>query len=1004
MKAIPSRRSRPLALPASVALLPLFAVAGLVSAGCTGGSKGDPDNRGDFKVASISTGSGSVYPYRIRRTDSFGNPTSTVENIESIDTLKRYVNGNNGVLPVATLPTSAVLPDGNPGNHFLHFTFTHKLDVDSILSNLLADQANSGLGGSLSILAYDPATETSVTVPGRGFVNGYTYYNVGGALQKVLAVETDGGSGVNIVDARAAGFPSYAGAADLVTNKSFTFVADSDNDLTTFETFPNNRLLRIIVTNAVRDSENDILEQEIGVATTVGSDPNPPQVLGYLTTPQIAPGNGQTGVDPTGSILIRFNKPVQPGEVGAFFDPTLFTPPSGGVSLSVTAAAATFPVIYYADPLSYGDLMNYRIQPAYNLPGQSQVDVTVQATTISSLTGQIIGQPVTTSFTTGDGSGIVNAPVAPEAVYVGIGGAAPGVSVIDLNGFGQGTGDINNTRWPLNPNIGVPGVVPSLAPGTSNLDAGGAGVLTLTQDTNGSTRLLRDPIVGDVTDIHIGAPLDLVYNNENINRNANRANQINQLLGTSQPGNTITQPPVPNPPRLVFPPPNPNRAIFGEEPVVKSSVGPAGTLLTGGPPVGCLSVGLNLLGVGNPFSSVQNEIGLYGTSFMGVFVGPQPPPGSPPPPPPYCPFTSRQQVGHFLYVLDRDNRQVVVVNSNRFTVLDTIQLSDPVSMTVSPNMTRLAVTNFASSSVSFIDIDPTSATFHQVVRETRVESGPTGIAWQPDGEDILVVSTDANFLTVISALDFTVRRTVGGFLNGPIDIVATERYFGNGNASACYYAYILNSNGTIAIYESGPDGVNGIGFNDIIGSVTNVSFPRARSMMFDMTAGFGGVFVGHTDDTGLGQVSRLTLTSTPLNVQPLNPVSGGFILPPTYRQKEWTVTQKIGGTQAPGSFGDFMSGNSIIDICFDDLQNFGGYTGQGNLLGPSYPTTPYIHSGKHVLKVTANGGLVRAVQPRLIFVALSDVGNVDVFELQTGTRVATIPVPGVRVVANYWRQ
>ncbi len=1003
MKANPSHRPHLLSLAWSAASLPLMAVVGLVSTGCTGGSKGDPENRGDFKVVSISTGSGSVYPYRIRTTDSFGNPTSTVLNIESDATLRQYVNGNNGVLPVATLPTTAVLPDGNPGNHFLHFTFSHKLQIESILSSFLADQANSGLVGSLTILAYDPSTETSITVEGRGFVNGYTYFNESGSLRLVRAVEATTDNQIRVLDSRANGFPNYPGAGDLVSKKSFTFIADDDNDLTQLDLFPNNRLLRIIVSNAVRDSENDILEQEIGVATTVGSDPNPPQVLGYLGQPQISPGNSQTGIDPTGSILVRFNKPVQPGQVGAFFNATLFTPPTGGVSLSVTAAAATFPVIYYADPVSYGDLMNYIIKPAYNLPGQSRVDVTVQATTINSLTGQPIGVPVTTSFTTGDGPGIVNAPVAPEAIYIGIGGAEPGVSVIDLNGFGQGTGDISNTRWPLNPNIGVPGVIPSMAPGTSNLDAGGRGVLTLTADTNGNTRLLRDPIVGDVTDIHIGAPLDLIYNNENINRNASRSNQINQLLGTAMSGNTITQPPVPNPPRLVFPPPNPNRAIFGEEPAVKSSLGPPGALVTGGPPAGCLAVGLNLLVLGNPFSSSQNELGLYGTSFMGVFVGPQPPPGSPPPPPPFCPFTSRQQVGHFLYVLDRDNRQVVVVNSNRFTVLDTIQLSDPVSMAMSPNMTRLAVSNFASSSVSFIDIDPTSATFHQVVSETFVEAGPTGVAWQPDGEDVLVVSTDANFLTVISALDFTVRRTVGGFLNQPIDLIVTERYQATGNTSAVYYAYILNSNGTVAIYESGPDGVNGIGFNDIIGTVTNAAFPRAKSMQYDFSSilANGAVFIGHTADNGLGQVSRLALTATPVGALPLNPVSGGFILPPTYRQKEWTVIQRIGGT-AGGA--NNMSGNSIVDLCMDDLVNFGGYTGQGNLFNPSYATTPYIHSGKHVVKTTAGGGIVAAANPRLMFVALSDVGNVDVFEVQTGTRIGTIAVPGVRVVTNYWRQ
>jgi hypothetical protein len=998
MNAPSSQRSSLFALAGVTAPWSILAVASFALTSCAGGSKGDPDNRGDFKVVSISTGTGSVYPYRIRVADSFGNPTSTVVNIESDATMKANVTGNNGVLPVATLPTTAVLPDGNPGNHFLNFTFSHKLRVDSILSPLLADQGNSGLTGSLSILAYDPATETSTTVRGRGFVNGFTYYNEGGSLVLVKAVEADG-TNVRVLDARAAGFPSFPGAADLVTTKSFVFIADDDSDLAQLDLFPADRLLRIVVTNAVRDSENDILEQEIGVATTVGPDTLAPQVLGYTSVPQISPGNGQTGIDPQASILVRFNKPVQPGQVGTFLDPQQLTPPLGGVSLNVTSNAVSFPVNYYADPVSYGDLMNFIIRPAYSLPGQALVDVTVQTTTITSLPGVTIGQAVTTQYTTGDGPGIVNAPVAPEAIYVGIGGAEPGVSVIDLNGFGQGTGDQTNTRWPLNPNIGVTGVVPTMAPGTSNLDAGGAGVLTLTQDTTGNTRLVRDPIVGDVTDIHVGAPLDLVYNNENINRNASRSNQINQLLGLAQAGNTITQPPIPNPPRLVFPPPNPNRAIFGEEPAVKSSFGPPGALVTAGPPA-CLAVGLNQLVVGNPFSSSQNEIGVYGTNFMGVFVGPQPPPASPPPPPPFCPFTSRQQVGHFLYVLDRDNRQVVVLNSNRFTVIDTIQLSDPVSMAMSPNLTRLAVTNFSSSSVSFIDINPLSQTFHQIVSETRVDSGPTAIAWQPDGEDVLCVSTEANFLTIISALDFSVRRTVGGFLNAPIEIIATPRYSATGNTSNVYYAYILNGNGSIAIYESGPDGVNGIGFNDIIGAVTNVSFPRARSMIYDISSNTGGVLIGHTDDAGLGQVSRLNLTSTPNGPLQLNPSAGGFILPPTYRQKEWTVTQRIGGVSPSNPGQAPLSGNSVIDLCSDELVNFGGLLGQGSTFAPSYTATPWQHSGKHVLKV----GPFPAYNPRLLFVAMSDTGKVDVIELQTATKIATISVPGVRVVSNYWRQ
>jgi hypothetical protein len=984
--------------------LSMLAAAGLLLAGCTGGGAGDPDNRGDFKVNSISTGSGAVYPYRVRQLTSTGVPTSTVVNIESEAILRANVNSSNGVLPVATLPTTTVLPDGNAGNHFLHFAFSHKLQVDSILSNLLSDQSSSGLRGSLLLLAYDPSTETTVTIPGRGFVNGFTYFNEGGVLRQVRAVEANGAL-VTILDPRAAGFPNYPGAADLVTNKSFTFVADTDNNLQTLEQFPANRVLRLVVTNAVRDSENDILEQEISTATTVGPDTGPPEILGYTTVaPQILPGNGQIDVDPTQSILVRFNKPVQPAEVGRFFNPTDFTPPNGGLRITVTAAATTFPILYYADPVSYGDLMNYIVRPSY-LPGNSLVDVGAQAQTVRSLNLVAISQTVNTNFRTGAGPGLVNAPVAPEAIYIGISGAEPGVAVVDLNGFGQGTGNLATTRVPLNPVRGAPGVVPPMTDGTSSFDAGGAGALTLTQDTNGGTRLLRDPQVSAVDDIHIGAPLDLLFNNENINRNASRANQINPWLGIPQSGNTMSQPPVPNPPKLTNPPPNPSRLIFAEEPIVNTSFAVLGQITTGGPPApGCAVSPINPLQVGNPYSNIQTEVGVYGTFFMGVFVGPQPAPPSPPPPAPFCPFTCRQQIGHFLYVLDRDNRQILVLNSNRFTILDTIRLSDPVSMAVSPSLNRMAVTNFSSATVSFIDINPLSNNFHEVVTETRVDSGPTGIAWQPDGEDILVLSTDANLLTILSGIDFRIRRTVGGFLNAPIDVVISERFNGNGNLSGVYYAYILNGNGSVAIYESGPDGVNGIGFNDIIGTVADANFPRARSMCFDFASQQSGVFIGHQDDQGLGQVSRLTLESTPVGQQPLNPIATGFILPPTYRQKQWRVTQRIGGVTPTTPVADLLSGGSVADICPDDLVNLAGLPGQNNLFSPTYATTPFSHSGKHVLKVQPNGAVARAVNPKFLFIALSDVGVVDVFEISSGTKVRSIPVPGVRVVSNYWRQ
>src|SRR5262245_50331796 len=101
----------PQSLARVVAALSLGLVATTFT-NCTGGQAGDRENRGDFLVVAIGTGSGAIYPYRIRQVDSFGNPTATVLNIESNDTLKNNVNGNNGVLPVATFGTSAQLPNG----------------------------------------------------------------------------------------------------------------------------------------------------------------------------------------------------------------------------------------------------------------------------------------------------------------------------------------------------------------------------------------------------------------------------------------------------------------------------------------------------------------------------------------------------------------------------------------------------------------------------------------------------------------------------------------------------------------------------------------------------------------------------------------------------------------------------------------------------------------------------------------------------------------------------
>jgi len=996
----------------------ICAAASLVTiVACGGGTSGDPENRGAFTLTELTTGLNQIFPYRVRKIDPFtGNPTNEIVDITDEKTMKDNVSGNNGLLPTGVFGTAAQLPDGMPGNHFLHFIFSHKLDVTSILSDKLADVTNSGLTTSISVLEYDVNTESSVTVKGRGFVGGWTYVNDGGGnLVLTKAVEADANGDVNVLHPIAAGFPrGFTNDERLVSEKSFVFVADSDENLSTLETFPDaavdQKVLRVIVTNAVADTGQKVLQQEACTATTVGSDPRPADVLGFTGNKQldITPGNNQKDVDPRATLLVRFNKPVQPADMGQFFSPSNLTPSSGGVSLNVTIATTTFSVIYHADPLTIGDFCNYIITPAYNMPGDSTVAVSVNNTTVRDLKNAFIGVTVNTNFSTGKGPGIVNAPVAPDALYVGMGGSKPGLKVVDLNGFGQGTGGYIvdpsgntdpslplsggfNTNFPNNPNLGSTGITPNLAPGTSTLDAGGSGVFSLVQDTAGNTLLVGDPILGRPADIQIGCPLDMVFNNFNINVNASTANHFDPLGGGGR-GNGYTTVPHPNPPRLVFPPPNPGQVIFAEEPTAMPI--PSG---------GCVNQPIDHLVSGNPFAQT-GQPGLFGHT-SDAFNGPAPAPASPPPPTPPCAFFMRQQLGHFLYILDADSKNILVVNSNRMTVLDTIRLPDPVDMATSPNCRTLAVSNAASGTVSFIDIDPTSLTFHTVVGETRVGPGPGSVIWQSDGEDILVVHPNTNKLTLINAIDLQVRKTVEGFLNQPIELVCTPRFAGFGANSGVYYAYILNRNGTVAIYESGPDGVNGIGFNNIIGTVPTLIFRNPRKMAPLTSSLMGGALISHSDDLGNGVVTKLELVTTPGVPLPIQQQQGGFILPPTFRQQEWGAVQAFGGVEASNPNKDLLSGRAPHEIMFDEMLNRAGWPGLLTQFNSAVPLTPMLHSEKNQVKVTPTGAIVPVAVPKFVFISLVDRGLVDVFDAGTAQRVFTIDIGGTpSVLTGYFRQ
>jgi DNA-binding beta-propeller fold protein YncE len=941
-----------------------------------------------FEVDRISDGTGTIYPYRIRQVDAFGNPTNVVIDIRSRQDLLANATPQNPVLPVSALLRTATLPNGAPGNQFVHVRFTADLELASVLSGLPANQANSFLTGAVAILVEDPRTGAAAMARGQAFVGGMTWFDDPATPwldPKLVQAVARSGNSVVVLDPRANGFPrGFAGDVDLVAEHSLVLVADADGDLSTFETFPSSGTIRIVATNAIRQNGGGALSLEVCTATTVGVDTNAPRLRA------VEPANGQQNVDLRAPVVLTFDKPMQPRDVGSFL--TTPSPQPGGVAITATTLGKSFPIAAFAEPWSHADLCRYVVLPLGQFPGLTTVRVDV-STALHSLATMPLAAPASSVFVTTAGPGIVNAPVAPEAIYVGIGGAAPGVSVIDLNGFGQGTGLVGMTSFPRNPNIGQPGVHPALAIGTSTLDAGGEGALTFTRDHLGSTRVLAPPLSGAITDLHIGWPLDVLWNNDDINRNATSQNQVNAWTGRTMAGNSISSAPHPNPPKLVFPPPNPLRGIFGEEPTMTSSQGPPGRIVTQSPP--CLLSAINLLGVGNPFNPTSP--GIFGANFAGVFYGPQPPPSSPPPPPPFCPFTVRQQVGHFLYALDRDRRRVLVLNSNRFTILATIALPDPTGMALSPNLEWLAVTNHTSDSVSLIDVNPLSLTFHRVLGHIPVGRGPRGVAWQPEGEDLIVCNTRDSSLTIVGAGTGRVRHVASAFLRAPLDVAVTARQVGLGFNTGTYLAYVLNSDGTLAVYESGP---HTIGFDGVLGTVPSAVFPLATAIQPEPTIDRSAVWITHQDTNGLGQLSLLELTSSPAGPQP-NPYAHTEVGSSVIGNRGWTVTRRIGGANPTGAR-DPMSGNAPVDVAFDDLTNAGGLP---DVVSTVVPNLRYArHSGKGLQKRSPNGAAQPANTPRFAFVALADTGKVDVFEVATGKRIRTLDAPGVRALAHYWRQ
>ncbi len=682
----------------------------------------------------------------------------------------------------------------------------------------------------------------------------------------------------------------------------------------------------------------------------------------------------------------------------------------------------------------------------------NRVDVTVNSTQIVDLAGNANSLPATTFFETGEGPGLINAPVAPDAIYVAAAGPQPGVSVIDLNGFGQSTGNPTFdpaslmfqegwSNFSYNPNVRLQGslLLPALQVGSCTVDGGSAGVFTTTKDSNLDDLLASSPILQGASDMMLGHALDSSFNNApapfgcqagggNLcaldGRKLFQVMQggpntlipatplvLNNPILNTQIGaeNVISFAPHPNPPPLQFPPLCVSPYIGGQEPTSIVVVLPPPS--TPPPPGYVNGLGLrNLLVPGDPFGNPAGGLppsGLLSPEQNSWFQGPHAPQAQPS----LCTnYLIRQQVGQFLYVVDRVRREVVVFNSNRMTPIERIDVPDPTSLAMSPNLDFLAVSNQSVGLVTFIDINPASSTFHSRVKTTVVGSGPRGIAWEPGNEDILVCNEQDSTLSIISAFSLEVRKTVSSQLNQPFDVVITPRQTGFGFQRNVYFGYILNRNGGCTIYESGPNAVNGWGYDDTIGRAP-YNFRQPKSLQVDPLALTSAVWILHEGEinvqtgqsapAGTGAASHLEILSANLGQLPLPPG-----LAPHMRSMTMCVNVSLGTSVLSGI---------PVDLAFDDQRNYGGLV---NFTTSFSAGSALPINGKSLVRVVG-GTPANTCEPKYMFVAVPnptfgsegvvdvvDIGGgfnrVDVNAFQPG--VQSVPMPGVVSLANYFRQ
>jgi len=972
-------------------------------------------------------------------------------------------NASNGQLKPPSMPT------GTSGvNQFIRLEVPFDVKRRDIASPDPIFGAFSQLTGNLNV-----TDETGMHVRGIVLVNGVDAFGKDRSKDAGFPVDLDGANVNRNLGKGVILYVADDGDGDLSTFCAFGGSAsDGDNNpLTTTIT-----QLRVSLGELYGRSIDAFWT--ITVANGIGGDVLGPKVLSLVAeTGDPADALNPAKCSTNTRFIVRFSEPCVPLSVGesAELEGTPFagnmpliplpgSPPAKPLpNTHITAALnSTVSQLFLpcdVRPLNSNNLSAYIITPLIDLPSNTPLDVIVvdanankdiNATPFGAidLVGNFHapGSDVRGSFTTGKGRVPVNAPVSPEVFYW-LPVSGNGIGAVDLNGMGFTTntpgrfandykhaalipavantgtsiailGLGNDYTWPVgtgsfvygpgfsiggqpwqggplnpgNPGTPVPGVN-EMSSGFETLVRNAEGDVILSGTNNGTLGVINDLCVGDFLDAGI-SDTQSPWSQTIFHQSA--------FWGVPLSRNCISDPPSPNPPPLRYwVGLNPIDVLIDQtNPLAKARLIEGEEVWLNGFHAFCIPDQVSPI---DPDDKAVG-IGVNGPSPQSASFG--------------AGYAVRQQIGNYLYAADATTGTLQVINSNTFQIITSLDLPDPVGVAIRGDNRYVFTANAGDDSMSVIGADPTQSDFHQEVAHIPVGRGPREISCQLSGEDVLIANTLDNTISIVELGTLQVRKTLDALIDGPREIVTTARQNGFGWNAGVYFAYIANFTGnSVVVYESGPDGPQGIGCNNVLGALptegSEFEIFEPRGMVYSPYANdqglyAGGVFVTHRDNVGRGLLSHIQFTHQGF-FGPLPCVlpPGQFFIPPGFNVREFAITGQWGADGETPLLGSKPSAVNLIDFRYDAYSLFTTQTPNWEFRGPAGFGGA---SSRHPVRFPPPGDPrnphLPVVEPDRLYLAFEDTDFIQVLDpVRVGASIGVVKDRtgnGVRKLVGYY--